>query len=72
VRPGRPASDDPAVAAPALRRDLVWYAVAAASYIVAGVQQKVLLTWLVGPTWLVTAVWLGPILTGRITAWRRR
>ena len=39
-----------------------WYIVAAVSYITAGIWNKWLLNWLVGPVWLVAVVCLGPPL----------
>lgn len=47
----------------------MWYLVAALSYIVAGLAQKGLLNWVVGPLWLVAVVVAGPALVDRI---RRR
>lgn len=47
----------------------VWYVVAAVSYIVAGIWQKGLLNWFVGPAWVVAVITLGPVLVDRV---RRR
>jgi len=47
----------------------LWYVVAALSYIVAGIWQKGLLNWFVGPAWVVAVITLGPILSDRL---RRR
>jgi hypothetical protein len=44
------------------------YVFAAVTYIVAGIWQKWLLNWVVGPLWLVTVVCLGPPLVD----WVRR
>lgn len=51
------------------RETAVWYVVAGLSYIVAGLAQKGLLNWVVGPLWLVAVVVAGPALVDRI---RRR
>ena len=37
-----------------------WYVVAAVSYILAGIWNKWLLNWLLGPIWLVGVICLGP------------
>ena len=39
-----------------------WYAFAGITYIVAGIWQKWILNWIVGPVWLVTVVCIGPPL----------
>ena len=39
-----------------------WYAVAAVTYIAAGSVHKALLTWLVGPAWVVATLWFGPVV----------
>jgi len=39
-----------------------WYVVAAVSYILAGIWNKWLLNWLLGPIWLVAVICLGPPL----------
>jgi len=44
----------------------IWYVVAAVTYIGAGVVQKGLLNWIVGPIWLVTVVVGGPWLFDRV------
>lgn len=43
-----------------------WYVFAAVSYIVAGIWQKGLLNWFVGPAWLVAVIVLGPALLDRV------
>ncbi len=43
------------------REAAVWYAIAFVTYALAGIWQKWLLTWFVGPLWLVATVWFGPI-----------
>lgn len=40
--------------------ELAWYVVAGVTYIAAGSVHKVLLTWLVGPAWVVAWLWFGP------------
>ena len=56
--------------------ELAWYALAGVTYIAAGSTHKVLLTWLVGPAWVVAMLWFGPPLAdavlGTIRAVRRR
>jgi hypothetical protein len=42
--------------------ELAWYVVAAVTYIAAGSVHKALLTWLVGPAWVVATVWFGPVV----------
>jgi hypothetical protein len=37
-----------------------WYVVAAVSYILAGIWNRWLLNWLLGPIWLVAVICLGP------------
>ena len=49
-----------------------WYVLAAFSYIAAGIWQKGLLNWFVGPAWLVAVVVLGPALLDRLRARRDR
>ena len=44
----------------------IWYVVAALTYIGAGILQKGLLNWIVGPVWLVTVVVAGPWLFDRV------
>jgi hypothetical protein len=65
------AGDEP-VAAPGLdhlgqrrltrRETWVWYGLAFVTYVLAGMWQKWLLTWFLGPMWLVAIVWFGPIV----------
>ncbi len=43
-----------------------WYLVAGVSYVIAGVYQKWLLNWIIGPVWLVAVVWVGPPLWDRL------
>ena len=52
------------------REEVLWYLVAAVTYIGASLVQKSLLNWLVGPVWLVAVVTLGPPATDRVL--RRR
>lgn len=51
------------------RETAFWYALAAVSYIGIGIHQKWLLTWFLGPAWLVAFVVSGPMLADRV---RRR
>ena len=46
--------------------EMAWYVVAGVSYIAAGSTHKVLLTWLVGPVWVVATLWLGPPLADAV------
>lgn len=39
-----------------------WYVVAGVTYIAAGSAHKALLTWLVGPAWVVATLWFGPVV----------
>ena len=48
---------------------VVWYAVAAVTYIGFATWEKVLLTWFIGPAWLVATLTFGPRLWDRL---RRR
>ncbi len=43
-----------------------WYVVAAVSYILAGIWNKWLLNWLLGPIWLVAVICLGPPIASGI------
>ena len=56
--------------------ELAWYVLAGVTYIAAGSTHKVLLTWLVGPAWVVAMLWFGPPLAdavlGTIRGVRRR
>jgi hypothetical protein len=56
--------------------ELAWYVLAGVTYITAGSTHKVLLTWLVGPAWVVATLWFGPPLVhaflGAIPGVRRR
>ena len=47
--------------------ELAWYLFAGLTYIVAALYQKALLTWLVGPAWVVAVLWAGPVLVDRLT-----
>ncbi|MBA3606192.1 MAG: hypothetical protein M3487_01430 [Actinomycetota bacterium] len=47
-----------------------WYLLAAVTYIVAGIWQKGLLNWFVGPLWLVVVVTAGPPLLARVRSRR--
>jgi len=49
-----------------------WYGLAGVTYIAAGIFQKSLLNWFVGPAWLVAFVWFGPTLTDPLRARFRR
>jgi len=53
------------------REELVVYALAGVSYIVAGLAWKGLLNWIVGPLWIVVWVWFVPPLLDRLRARRR-
>lgn len=44
----------------------LWYLVAGITYIAAAVNEKALLTWLVGPAWVVAVLWFGPALLDRL------
>ncbi len=48
------------------RESFVWYVVAAVSYIGVATWEKVLLTWFIGPAWLVGTLTFGPRLWDRI------
>jgi hypothetical protein len=48
------------------RKAWAWYAVAAISYIGAGIWHKALLNWIAGPLWLVVVVVIGPPLRRRV------
>ncbi len=48
------------------RESFVWYAIAAVTYIGFGTWQKVLLTWFIGPAWLVVTLTFGPRLWDRL------
>ena len=49
------------------REQAFWYLVAGITYVAAAVNEKALLTWLVGPTWVVAVLWFGPALVDRLT-----
>ncbi len=51
------------------RETAVWYSLAAVTYIAAGMFHKWLLTWFLGPAWLVGFVVVGPAIVDRV---RRR
>jgi hypothetical protein len=51
------------------REEVIWYAIAAVSYVGLGVYHKWLLNWVMGPAWLVATVTIGPAVIDRI---RRR
>jgi hypothetical protein len=53
------------------RETWVWYLVAAASYIMAGIWQKGLLNWIIGPAWLVVVVVVGPMVWDLLRPSRR-
>ncbi len=48
------------------RESFVWYAIAAVTYIGFGTWEKVLLTWFIGPMWLVATLTFGPRLYDRM------
>ena len=48
------------------KESAVWYSVAAVTYVGIGTWQKVLLTWFVGPMWVVATLTFGPRLYDRI------
>jgi hypothetical protein len=43
-----------------------WYGLAGVTYVGFSVFNKFLLNWFVGPLWLVTVVWAGPLLVDRV------
>jgi hypothetical protein len=49
----------------------VWYVIAFVSYVLVGMHQKWLLTWFLGPMWLITVVWFGPMLWDAVRGRRR-
>ena len=51
------------------REEVIWYVIAAVSYVSLGVYHKWLLNWVMGPAWLVATVTIGPAIIDRI---RRR
>ena len=51
------------------REEVIWYVIAAVSYVSLGVYHKWLLNWVMGPAWLVAMVTIGPAIIDRI---RRR
>ena len=51
------------------RESFVWYAIATVTYIGFATWEKVLLTWFIGPAWLVATLTFGPRLWDRL---RRR
>jgi energy-converting hydrogenase Eha subunit G len=48
------------------KESALWYAVAAITYIGFGTWQKVLLTWFIGPMWLVCTLTFGPRLYDKV------
>ena len=40
--------------------------VAGVTYVVAASMHKALLTWLVGPAWVVATLWFGPVLVDAV------
>ena len=48
------------------KESTVWYAIAAVSYIGIGTWEKVLLTWFIGPMWVVGTLTFGPSIYDRI------
>ncbi|GAC1355779.1 MAG: hypothetical protein NVSMB4_16790 [Acidimicrobiales bacterium] len=49
------------------RRELTfWYVAAFVTYVVAATFEKGLLTWIIGPLWLVAVVSFGPVLGARL------
>lgn len=51
------------------REEITWYGLAAVTYVAAGIVEKGLLNWIVGPIWLIAFVWFGPLIADRL---RRR
>ena len=51
------------------RETAFWYSFAFVSYVACAIYEKGLLTWIVGPLWLVAVVVYGPVLADRL---RRR
>lgn len=52
------------------RVELGLYVLAGVSYIVLGVFHKWLLNWIIGPVWLVTWIWVVPIVVDRLRGGR--
>ncbi len=48
------------------REEIAWYSFAAVTYVAAGIIEKSLLNWIIGPLWLVAVVWGGPLLVDRV------
>lgn len=48
------------------KESAVWYTLAAVTYIAIGTWQKVLLTWFIGPMWVVATLTFGPRTYDRI------
>ncbi len=48
------------------RESFVWYAIAAVTYIGFATWEKILLTWFMGPAWLVATLTFGPRLWDRL------
>jgi hypothetical protein len=57
-----PPTDEPRQRSLSPVTELAWYVVAGVTYIAAGSAHKALLTWLVGPAWVVATLWFGPIV----------
>lgn len=54
------------------RIELSLYVLAGVTYVVLGMYYKWLLNWVVGPVWLVTWIWAGPLLLDRLRRRRGR
>jgi hypothetical protein len=48
------------------KESAIWYTVAAVTYIAIGTWQKVLLTWFIGPMWVVATLTFGPRIYDRL------
>jgi hypothetical protein len=49
-----------------------WYTAAGVTYIGASLVEKGLLNWFIGPLWLVTVIWLGPLAVDLVRRRRTR
>lgn len=47
----------------------VLYVVAAVSYTLVAMYEKLLLNWIIGPIWPVLVVWFGPVVVRKVTRW---
>jgi hypothetical protein len=48
------------------RVEVVLYLLAAVTYVGFGMFHKFLLNWIIGPVWLVTWLWLVPVIVDRV------